>query len=80
MPFTDASNRGITGHLAQSFDAMGQQQSPLTHTGSGERRFGPGVTASHYDYIECINECHMAPIWKGGNNTPDAIEWQRRGD
>jgi len=66
MPFTDASNRGITGHLAQSFDAMGQQQSPLTHTGSGERGFGPGVTAFHYDYIEFINERHVATDLEGG--------------
>jgi hypothetical protein len=44
MSLADPANRWIAGHLAQGFDAMGEQKRLAPHTGGRQSSLGPGVT------------------------------------
>src|SRR4029450_7781029 len=69
MPFADPANGRVTGHLAQRFDAMGQQQRGASHTGAREGGFGPGVAATDDDDIEPSWEEHdsIGDLRSGGS-------------
>ena len=52
MPFPDAPDRRIAGHLAQRFDVVREQQRFAAHASGRKRGFGPGVTAANNDNVK----------------------------
>lgn len=57
MPLADAANRRVTGHLAQRFDAVGQQKRARADTGRRKRSLGAGVTAADNNDIKGVGNC-----------------------
>jgi hypothetical protein len=52
VPFRQAANRRVAGHLPNAIRIHGQQQGPATHAGGRQRGFDAGVTgAYHNDFI-----------------------------
>ncbi len=58
MAFSDPANRRVAGHLAQSVDAVGEQQSSFTHARARERGFGASMTAADHNNIQFLWEKH----------------------
>jgi hypothetical protein len=45
--------------LTQGFDAVGKQQRPPAHPGRREGGLGPGMTATHDNYVETLGKQHV---------------------
>ena len=58
MALADAADRGIARHLAQRFDAVGQQKRLAAHPRAGERRLGAGMAATDDDHFVSCSEYH----------------------
>ena len=51
MAFADAADRGVTRHLPQGFDIVGEQEGLGAHARSGQCRLSTGMAAAHHNYI-----------------------------
>jgi hypothetical protein len=60
VALADPTDRGIAGHLAQSIDAVSQEQRARAHTGSGKGGFSPGMPSANDDYVEILRGSHGA--------------------
>jgi hypothetical protein len=69
MPFSDAANRWIAGHLAQSLDAVGQQQDSAAHPSGSKGRFGTGMSAADHNDVDFLRKMHSRRYRKGANHT-----------
>src|SRR5207244_9771522 len=54
VPFADAADGRIAGHLADVVEVQRQHQRPPTHARRSERGFDTGVTGTDYDDIVAI--------------------------
>ena len=54
MTLADTPDRGVTGHLAEGFHAVRQQQGGSTHAGTGQGGLGACMTAANHDDIELL--------------------------
>jgi hypothetical protein len=52
MALAEAADGRITGHGADSRDAVGHQSRPRTHARGRGRRLTAGVAAANYDNVE----------------------------
>jgi hypothetical protein len=55
MAFANATHGGVTGHLTQSFDVVGQQQGAGAHTCRRKRGFSTGMAATDYNDIKDLS-------------------------
>ena len=60
MAFTDAADSRIAAHLAQSCDALCNQQCPGARSRGSQGGFRTGVTAANYDDIELFRHVNVA--------------------
>ena len=51
MPFADAADRRVAGHLPEGFDIVGEQQRLRAHAGGSQRSFRTGVAAADDDDV-----------------------------
>jgi hypothetical protein len=58
MAFTDTTDGGITRHLPQGLDAVGEQQGFATHAGGDEGGLATSVTTTYYYNIIFIKYLH----------------------
>ncbi len=58
VPLADPTDGGVARHLAERFDAVGEQERARTRAGGGERSLGTGVTATDHDDVEALGELH----------------------
>jgi hypothetical protein len=52
VPFADAPDGRIAGHLAKRLDVMREQKRFTPQTGTGKRGLAPGVASSDDNYIK----------------------------
>jgi hypothetical protein len=52
MTFSDPANRRVAGHLAESVDAVSEQQRSLPHAGGRDRGFATSMTATDHNNIQ----------------------------
>ena len=45
---------GLAGHLADGFDALGQEQRSRAEARRGKRGFGAGMAAADHDHVEML--------------------------
>ena len=58
VAFTDATNGGITGHLAQGIDTVSQQQGTAAHTRRSQAGLGAGMATTDNDDIKLLLVLH----------------------
>jgi len=58
VAFPNAADRRITGHLADSFDRMGNEQRLRTGAGGRQRGLRSSVSATNYDDVEIFGILH----------------------
>ena len=69
MAFSDATHRGIAGHLAQRFQVVREQQRLGSRPGGRERGLGAGMATADHDHIESSRELHrLLRIWTVGRD------------
>jgi len=54
MPFSDATNRWIAGHLPKRFDVVGQKKGLPPDPRAGQRCLGAGMAASDDNDVEFV--------------------------
>jgi hypothetical protein len=59
MPLTDAADRGITRHLPQGLDVLGQQQGSLAHARRDQRRFGACMATADDNNVKFCWKVHV---------------------
>ncbi len=51
VAFGESADRGIAGHAREGVPARGDEKGGAPHARGDKRRFAPGMSAAHYDYI-----------------------------
>ena len=64
VPFGEATDRRIAGHLGDRVDITGQKKGVRTEAGGGESRFAAGMAGATDDDVERFREGHDAG-WRG---------------
>ena len=59
VPLADPTDRRVTRHLAEGFNAMGEQQCSPTCPRGGERSLRSGVASAYHNYLEAFWEHHV---------------------
>jgi len=51
VAFGESADGGIAGHAREGVAPRGDEKGVAPHARGDERRFAPGMSAAHYDYI-----------------------------
>ena len=69
MTFADTADGGIARHLADSLDALGQQQRTRSHARGSQCSFGAGMTTTDDDDVEIFRKLHGVILRRGAKYT-----------
>src|SRR4249920_1179893 len=79
MSFSEAANRGITGHGANSSELVANQRRMGAHTGGRGRGFAAGMAAANHNDVESVRHQSLkgrlvAKAWGGVKDTDFLIQ------
>jgi hypothetical protein len=55
MTFTNSADGGVTGHLAETFHTLGEEQGAGPSSGRSKGRLGSSVSAPNYDDVKAFH-------------------------
>ncbi|BBI54925.1 hypothetical protein HORIV_73460 [Vreelandella olivaria] len=61
MAFANPANGGITRHLAQSFDVMGEQQGLTAHASRGQCGFSSRMATADDNHVKAVGVIQETP-------------------
>jgi hypothetical protein len=61
VALTDSTDGWIAAHLAERFDALGQEESAHAHACSRQCRFRTGMATADDDHVKGLGETHRSP-------------------
>ncbi|MFT5220879.1 MAG: hypothetical protein ACI87H_003022, partial [Gammaproteobacteria bacterium] len=66
--FTDSADRGVTGHLPEGVDIVGEQKRAHTHARSGKRSLGTGMTTTNNNHFKSFAKVHERQFKQKGTH------------